>query len=231
MSSYNKDKDESIGLSVQGQYFIVTKSMIESHDWILSKMLSCEIPWEKTSDNGQIYLNVDPTSFRLVLGILNGTFDISQDAPTLSRPDLALLKSTTRYLMLGDIYKELSAFETGIVEECNSKLRRMDEMVKEAQMKINQYDRIEKKLSEVGVKIVKCSAYQTHRRFNRCGARSIIIGSASPEGHSESNLCGPCGECANDCSMLYGRRQMPEEDIPIGKSWELREFISQLEEI
>lgn len=53
------EEDKTVGLSVQGQYFIVKTSMIESHDWILSKILSSDIPWERTSDNGQIYLDVE----------------------------------------------------------------------------------------------------------------------------------------------------------------------------
>ena len=181
------------------------KSIIESQDWILSKILSSEIPWEKTSDNGQYFLDVDPASFRIVLGILKGTFNISQDAPTLSRPELALLKSATRYLMLDDVHKELQGFETCMVEEFNAALRKKDEviaardeelrkreeMVKEAQKKANQYDRIAKKLSEMGVEIVKCYAYQTHRPFNECGARSIIL----------------CSE-SDSCEYSHGRDQM-----------------------
>lgn len=128
-NSNEAEKDESVGLSVQGQYFVVKKSIIESQDWILSKILSSEIPWEKSSDNGQYFLDVDPASFRIVLGILKGTFNISQDARTLSRPDLALLKSATRYLMLDEVHKELQGFETCMVEEFKAALRKKDEVI------------------------------------------------------------------------------------------------------
>ena len=113
-SKHNEeDRDASIDLSVQGQYFIVKKSIIESYDWILSKILSSEIPWKKTSDNGQYFLDVDTTSFRIVLGILKGTFDISTDALSLSRPELALLKSTARLNAISTLrrYKERAPHE------------------------------------------------------------------------------------------------------------------------
>ena len=181
---------------------------------------------------------MDPASFWIVLGILKGTFQISIDALTLSRADLALVKSTTRYLLLDDIHEELSEFETGIVEEYNTKLRQKDETIQKAntfifdlQHKADVHDRIQSKLENLDIKVVECQAYQTHRSFNKCAARSIIIGSVSPEGHSERGLCGPCGECANDCSRLRGCMQMPGQYIPIGKGWELGGFISQLENI
>ena len=126
-NSNEAEKDDSVGLSVQGQYFVVKKSIIESQDWILSKILSSEIPWEKR--NGQYFLDVDPASFHIVLGILKGTFNISQDARTLSRPDLALLKSATRYLMLDEVHKELQGFETCMVEEFKAALRKKDEVI------------------------------------------------------------------------------------------------------
>ena len=216
-SKHNEeDRDASIDLSVQGQYFILKKSIIESYDWILSKILSSEIPWKKTSDNGQYFLDVDPTSFRIVLGILKGTFDISTDALSLSRPELALLKSTSRYLMLDDIYEELSAFETGIVEEYNTKLRQEQEQTAKAEKrafdlkhKADMYDQIERNIGNLGVKVVRCRAYRTHRSFNQCGARSIIIGSVSPE----DNFGQTCGVCANDCRMLRGSAQFGYEQV------------------
>ena len=216
-SKHNEeDRDASIDLSVQGQYFIVKKSIIESYDWILSKILSSEIPWKKTSDNGQYFLDVDPTSFRIVLDILKGTFDSSTVTWSLSRAEHAIQKSTARYLMLDDIYEELSAFETGIVEEYNTKLRQKQEQIAKEEIhafdlkhKADMYDQIERNIGNLGIKVVQCRAYQTHRSFNQCGALSIIIGSASPE----DNLHGPCGVCANDCSRLRGLAQFEYRQV------------------
>ena len=74
-------------------------------------------------------LTLRPDFFRIILSVLKGTFDISQDGGMLPRSDLALLKSTARYLMLDDVYEEVCAFETGIVKECNAMLRKKDEEI------------------------------------------------------------------------------------------------------
>lgn len=180
------EKDESVGLSVKGQYFIIKKSTIESYDWILSKILTSEIAWEKTSDNGQIYLDVDPSSFRIILGILNGTFDISQDVPNLSRPEVAILKSTTRrYLMLDDVHEELKGFETCMMAELKAALRRRDEVIaardegikaKEKQIermrqKSAKFDEIEAQIARLTITTVQCNAFCKRRFQNRCGFR------------------------------------------------------------
>ena len=186
-------EDTEIHLSVQGNYFVVEKSMVEALDWILSKIISSDIPWRKTSDKGQIYLDVDPTSFRVILGILKGTFDISQDAGMLSRSDLALLKTTARYLMLDDILEEVCAFENGIVEEYNETIRKKDEEILKIkqknvmlQLKANVYDRIQAKVRTLNISLFRCESScisydaNAHRRNSRCGAKSIIIGSMDP---------------------------------------------------
>ena len=196
--------DTPVGLSVQGQYFIVRKSVIESHDWILSKILSSDISWEMTSDNGQIYLDVDPTSFRIILSILNGTFNISQDAKMLPRSDFALLKSTARYLMLDNVYENLCQIETGFVAEYNAmrlkkdkEIFEIEEQNRELRRKTGVLDRIQAKLETLDVQVVQCCAYKTHRPFNQCGAVSITIGFIDP---SDKN--GPCLFCDNNCSRL-----------------------------
>jgi len=120
-------EDTEIHLSVQGNYFIVQKSLIEAHNWILSKIISSDIPWRKTSDKGQIFLDIDPVSFRIILAILNGTFSIHlpKDIDSLSFGDLALLKATARYLMLDEVYEalDLKEGEIGMMREelCTTK--------------------------------------------------------------------------------------------------------------
>ena len=200
IESNRKDErdDKTVGLSVQGHYFVVNKSVIESHDWILSKILSSDIPWEKSSDSGQIYLDVDPSSFRIILGILNGTFDISQDAGMLPRSDLVLLKTTARYLMLDDVHEAVCAFETGIVEEYNAMLRKKSEeydkeitkLTKKArglQFMAEKYNLIKDKVETLNyISVFECQARREHRPFNKCGAKFITIGSCSCSKHNGS---------------------------------------------
>ena len=85
------------------------------------------------SDDGQTYLDVDPTSFRLILAILNGTFDLnsSQDVGSLSRADFALLKATARYLMLDFVHSQLEKMERGIMEEFTEMLRKKDDEIRQ----------------------------------------------------------------------------------------------------
>lgn len=234
------EKDESVGLSVKGQYFIIKKSTIESYDWILSKILTSEIAWEKTSDNGQIYLDVDPISFRIILGILDGTFDISQDVPNLSRPELALLKSTTRYLMLDDVYEELQGFETCMMTEVKAALGKKDaviaardEMIAAKEREIEsmkqksaKFDEIEAQIARLTIRTLKCNAFCQRRRDNRCGFESMILGALVPE-----NPGAPCGHCPNhrDAICLYRGSQMKDTLRPVRNVDEFVRILRNLE--
>lgn len=199
----SNSEDTEIHLSIQGNYFIVEKSLIEAHDWILSKIISSEIPWRKTSDNGQIYLDVDPTSFRIILAILKGTFDISQDADMLPRSDLALLKTTARYLMLDDVYEAGCAFETGIAAEHNAILRKKDQEIIEIKKKSNALQLMAKKYKLIKEKVenLNVTTSEFHAPlslfFNRHDAttrKSITISSAPPSNNRDlygNHICVP----------------------------------------
>ena len=99
---------EFIKLSVQGVFLILKRDMVMSHDWILSKILTSDIPWDKTSDDGQYYIDVDPTSFRLIVSILTGITDLDSASQYLSTMDLASLKATTTYLMLESLTNNIN---------------------------------------------------------------------------------------------------------------------------
>jgi hypothetical protein len=101
-----------IKFSVQGILFVLKEETIMRHDWLLSKVVTSQIPWEAAAD-GQIFLDIDPTSFRLILSILGGVMSLATDARNLAHSELVLLKCTARYLMLDSLEKQINETLTG----------------------------------------------------------------------------------------------------------------------
>ena len=196
----SNESDNDIYLSVQGCLFVVKEKLIMAHPWILSKMLTSDIPWEKPSEGAQFFVDVDPTSFRLILAILNGTLDMSRDVHKLSGADLALLKATSRYLLLEDIEQKIEQVQAGFEKELRAKEEALDQLRQTLQM----FDAMKDSMQHKSMKVVTCKAYQTHRPYNQCGCQSIVIGDLNPEECSAEDD-KPCGRCANDRSRLYGR--------------------------
>lgn len=206
-------EEDFIKLSVQGAFFVLKKSMVLSHDWILAKIVTSDIPWDKTSNDGQIFVDVDQTSFRVILSLLSGGLDLKGDSNHFSVIDLTLLLSTARYLMLGEKLIEeieglLNNAETTIKElkeirdqyycledmlltklKCKeNKLRTKIEEV----MKIKEkWDLLQNALVGNDRKVYQCNGYRTHRSCNRCGCKSIIIGPLIFD--DDDNLV--CAEC------------------------------------
>mmetsp|Transcript_30326 Transcript_30326/g.44602 ORF Transcript_30326/g.44602 Transcript_30326/m.44602 type:complete len:240 (+) Transcript_30326:23-742(+) len=220
MEAFTGDEGgDDVRLSVQGHYFIVERTTITSHDWILSKIITSKIPWKKTSDDGQIFLDVDPNSFRLILAIISETIDLSQDLGCLSRSDLVLLKATARYLMLDKVNEQIEDIETGILEEIRTKdeeigemrrkfeteLRKKDEEIDELQSKADLLAKIEQQIQRLSGKVV-----------HELGFQSMILGTlleGDSEDEDENSWDG--GSWKNDCSRLYRKGQ-----IQITSSWE-----------
>ena len=96
-------------------------------------MLTSEVPWTKTGD-GQWYVDVDPTSFRIILSILNGVVDLTGgDGDKLSDVDLLLLQATARYLMLDSVVQKAETVKTGhtkVVSEMQEEIVALKEKVK-----------------------------------------------------------------------------------------------------
>mmetsp|Transcript_27771 Transcript_27771/g.62984 ORF Transcript_27771/g.62984 Transcript_27771/m.62984 type:complete len:253 (+) Transcript_27771:23-781(+) len=233
MEAFTGDEGgDDVRLSVQGHYFIVERTTITSHDWILSKIITSKIPWKKTSDDGQIFLDVDPNSFRLILAIISETIDLSQDLGCLSRSDLVLLKATARYLMLDKVNEQIEDIETGILEEIRTKdeeigemrrkfeteLRKKDEEIDELQSKADLLAKIEQQIQRLSGKVVKCNAYRTRRHLNECGTQSMILGTLRAPESDREDKDGPCGSCNNDCSKNLHYRFCGQQ-IQVTSSW------------
>ena len=127
--------DEDVLLSVQGSLFILNKSDIIKHDWMLAKIFSSQVPFKKVND--QYYIDVDPSSFRILLSILRGLTTLENELTRISTNEINLLFSTAQYLMLEKIEKELGTFLKN-----NKPLKNMYEIV-------NSFNQLERKSAEL----------------------------------------------------------------------------------
>ena len=212
-------ESDYVKLSVQGSFFSLKKSMILAHEWILSKIVTSDIHWEQTSADGQIYLDVDPSSFGLVLAVIKGTFSLESDSRQLSSPLVALMKTTARYLMLDDIVGRIEEVERGHGAEMKTKeeeIERLEHELGLARRKVNEWERVLESLEKhkTAITVVKCKAYRTHRPYNECGCQSIIIGPLTIVEGDNEDITVKC-ECGDDCSRLWNGRidQFTETEI------------------
>ena len=87
-------------LSVQGTPFVLKKSLLLDHDWILTKVVDGLIPWQQVH-GGAFYIDCDATSFRFILNALRFPDDLCTMSD-FSLIDFKLLQRTKDYLMLDD---------------------------------------------------------------------------------------------------------------------------------
>jgi hypothetical protein len=191
--------DEFVLLSVRGALFRLRKDTILATNWVLSKILTSEIPWDKTAD-GQFYVDADPTSFRIILSIISGVLDVAQEASSFSGAELVLLKVTARYLLLEDIAKQIDGIRIGLDKVVTEQEKELSDL----RIKAETLGEIEAALEGLQAQVLECNAYMTCRPYNQCGYRSVILGDISTK---KGELV--CGECGNDISRLRGRNQFP----------------------
>ncbi|KAJ3412593.1 hypothetical protein HDV05_000461, partial [Chytridiales sp. JEL 0842] len=98
-----------ITLSVQGSVFVLTLDFVLSVDWIVAKIVTSDVPF--TSVNGQVYLDVDPLCFRIIVSVLQGITDLHTVVSKSSDPELTLLTSTAEYLLCLDIANQLGSIQ------------------------------------------------------------------------------------------------------------------------
>jgi hypothetical protein len=75
---------------------------------MLAKILTSEVPF--TSVNGQIYIDIDPVSFRVITSILQG-ITTETELTHISDRELVLLVATTRYLLCTDLVERLKMIQ------------------------------------------------------------------------------------------------------------------------
>lgn len=205
-------------LSVQGTLLALDREKCMSHDWLLSRMLTSGVPHQTLG--GVPYLDVDPVSFRVILSIMQGMTDLSLEVSRISSAELALLRSTARYLCCEEIERELGT----IVSEHASQLCKLEEnheaevsklkgeydaevllLKKQIEKNQNEIKKLhaerdtlaeENELIETLVKlpksIVMCNNYRTHRPNNRCDTTTILIGATTFDAGNNRIRCGEC---------------------------------------
>lgn len=195
---------EFVKLSVQGSLFILSKEMILSQDWILNKITSSTIPWPKVSDD-QIYIDIDPSSFRLIVSVLNGQMVLPDDMKHLTPMDLDVLKATARYLML-----PLSTIEIHI-SNIQGEMQKLKEQVLQLEYekgglvkRLVEFENFHETIKLQKVQKITCDAYRKYRSFNQCGCTSFVIG---PLDVSEFDENVKCDECDNERSRFNRNKQ------------------------
>jgi hypothetical protein len=118
------DEEETVSINVQGCLFVLREDLILAHDWMPAKMLTSEISFQKIG--GLHYLDVDSSSFRMILSILSGVADLEQAVSRLPPMDLSLLISLL-CLDLVDTLEEMQMKNFTVEESLNKKVELLKE--------------------------------------------------------------------------------------------------------
>ncbi|KAJ3412356.1 hypothetical protein HDV05_000830 [Chytridiales sp. JEL 0842] len=191
-------EDDFVTLSVQGTPFVLQRDFVLSHDWMPSKVLTSALPF--TSVNGQIYLDVDPICFRVIVSVLKGLSDLDSVASKLTSPELALLISMSRYLLIcTEITEPLEKLEsssrtekTALLEELRAKTERIAALERQLEV-ANWESQIMDVLESKDLTLLTCHGYITGVPYNRCGRASLLVGPLELNG---TDLC--CKACNSE---------------------------------
>jgi len=174
-----------VRISVQGSMFELNRLDIENYDWLLKTILSSEIPTQHTNE-GLIYLDVDPTSFRILYNLLRSPLDIDRLKRMQDSNEWELLKSTADYLgliALVEVFAEIDQTKMTAITEIKASYeikeaeyeREIIELKARCKVLTDQLIGV-KMLDSALVQTAYCSKYRTYRSGNRCGNRFIVIG-------------------------------------------------------
>jgi hypothetical protein len=207
--------EDTISLSVQGTVLVLKRKDILSFDWMVSRLITSSVPSFKHND--MIYIDVDATSFRMILSILQGLTDLPLEVSRISSAEMTLLKSTAAYLLCVNIVKEIEAFET----EYQKLLADRDILASQlAESKKSDDFHIIEAIKKLPISLMKCNGYRTRRTRNICASNTLVIGGNVKYTDDDSiekctqckvhlddfsRLC--CTECENDFSRLWGNQK------------------------
>jgi hypothetical protein len=164
--------EDLVSLSVQGSVFVLKSLAILSFDWMVARMLISSVPSSKYND--MIYIDVDPTCFRILLSILQGITDLTLEASRISTTELTLLKSTAAYLLCDNIVHEIETFET----EFQTLLADRDNLGSQlAEIKNSDDLKIIEAIKVLPISFMECNGFRTCRSYNTCASKTLVIGS------------------------------------------------------
>ncbi|KAI8609172.1 hypothetical protein BC830DRAFT_1173793 [Chytriomyces sp. MP71] len=100
----NETVNGNCDLQRDGHLFQLETKFVLSHDWLLAKMLTTDVPCNQV--DGTIYLGtVNPTSFQIILSVFQDLLDVSG----LGGEKLTLLISTIRFLVCDKVAEKLES--------------------------------------------------------------------------------------------------------------------------
>jgi hypothetical protein len=179
--------EETISLSVQGNVVVLKRQAILSFDWMVARMLTSSVPSSKHND--MIYIDVDFTSFRIILSILQGMTDLTLEASRISTIELTLLKNTAVYLLCDNIVQEIETFET----EFQTLLADRDNLASQlAEIKNSDDLKIIEAIKVLPISFMECNGFRTCRSYNKCASKTLVIGSTVCS-VGDSMECAKCG--------------------------------------
>ena len=104
--------NEIVEIRVQGISFFLDRPFVLGVDWILSKIIACDVL--SSINTKKICIDVDSLSFRFVLSILQGTIVLSgseMDHLTSSPTEFMLFKSTIIHLQSESLLRLIAEYE------------------------------------------------------------------------------------------------------------------------
>jgi hypothetical protein len=193
---------EFVPFSIQGSLFVLRRDFILSHDWLLATMLQSDIP--TPSVNGQLFLDVDVISFRVILSILKGTIRI--DSIQVSDLEMTLLIATADYLLCEKISEALHESQFGYQKTLAMKNQEISQL-KERADTLNA-------LKKYPISLIKCNGYKTHRSFNTCGTTLMLLGPATlHDNQLECKVCHSVAKSPNSPLFTVQTGQSIEDGI------------------
>ncbi|KAI8843030.1 hypothetical protein BC829DRAFT_401410 [Chytridium lagenaria] len=158
-------KKDIVDLHVQGTVFRLSREFILKHDWMPARLLANE-----PDEPREIYLDVDPTCFRLILQVLRDGSIGENSVKHLSSLDVASLLMTAEYLACEEAKV--------VLEEVLKGRKTLEEEVLQYK-KLGQWQKVLDRLANVPLVRLHCKSGQ--RKIGCRDARLVLmLGEAVP---------------------------------------------------
>jgi hypothetical protein len=173
---------------------------------MVAKILTSEVPF--TSVNDQIYIDIDPVSFRVIVSILQG-ITTEAELTHISDRELVLLVATARYLLCRELTERLRKFQ----DERGSRISQLlleNNVLKSTVAEMNNSSEI-----KVGngisslmplTKIACSSPRWTASQNCPCGNIALLIGSTFKVKEGKIH----CDSCCTDTIATYSNTATTE---------------------